>query len=332
MQEILYLVIPCYNEQEVLPETARRLTQKLGGMVAAGTISPKSRVLLVDDGSRDATWQVIQELHRQNPLFSGLKLAHNRGHQNALLAGLMSAKELCDIAISMDADLQDDVDAIDRFVAEYQAGCDIVYGVRSSRASDTAFKRNTAVGYYRFLRWMGVEIVENHADYRLMSRRALEALGQYREVNLFLRGIVPLIGFRTSVVTYERHERFAGESKYPLKKMLAFAIDGITSFSVKPIRLITILGVLIFGVSVLCLGWLLLTKLFGYTVDGWTTLMGSIWALGGIQLLCLGILGEYIGKIYQETKRRPRFLVEEFLQSGDTPNIEEDAACSKEDQ
>ena len=244
----------------------------------------------------------------------------------------MSAKELCDIAISMDADLQDDVDAIDRFVAEYQAGCDIVYGVRSSRASDTAFKRNTAVGYYRFLRWMGVEIVENHADYRLMSRRALEALGQYREVNLFLRGIVPLIGFRTSVVTYERHERFAGESKYPLKKMLAFAIDGITSFSVKPIRLITILGVLIFGVSVLCLGWLLLTKLFGYTVDGWTTLMGSIWALGGIQLLCLGILGEYIGKIYQETKRRPRFLVEEFLQSGDTPNIEEDAACSKEDQ
>ena len=332
MQEILYLVIPCYNEQEVLPETARRLTQKLGGMVAAGTISPKSRVLLVDDGSRDATWQVIQELHRQNPFFSGLKLAHNRGHQNALLAGLMSAKELCDIAISMDADLQDDVDAIDRFVAEYQAGCDIVYGVRSSRASDTAFKRNTAVGYYRFLRWMGVEIVENHADYRLMSRRALEALGQYREVNLFLRGIVPLIGFRTSVVTYERHERFAGESKYPLKKMLAFAIDGITSFSVKPIRLITILGVLIFGVSVLCLGWLLLTKLFGYTVDGWTTLMGSIWALGGIQLLCLGILGEYIGKIYQETKRRPRFLVEEFLQSGDTPNIEEDAACSKEDQ
>ena len=332
MQEILYLVIPCYNEQEVLPETARRLTQKLGGMVAAGTISPKSRVLLVDDGSRDATWQVIQELHRQNPLFSGLKLAHNRGHQNALLAGLMTAKDRCDMAISMDADLQDDVDAIDRFVAEYQAGCDIVYGVRSSRASDTAFKRNTAVGYYRFLRWMGVEIVENHADYRLMSRRALEALGQYREVNLFLRGIVPLIGFRTSVVTYERHERFAGESKYPLKKMLAFAIDGITSFSVKPIRLITILGVLIFGVSVLCLGWLLLTKLFGYTVDGWTTLMGSIWALGGIQLLCLGILGEYIGKIYQETKRRPRFLVEEFLQSGDTPNIEEDAACSKEDQ
>ena len=331
MQELLYLVIPCYNEQEVLPETARRLAQKLGGMAAAGTISPHSRVLLVDDGSRDGTWQLIQQLHRQNPLFSGLKLAHNRGHQNALLAGLMAAKDRCDMAISMDADLQDDVDAIDRFVAEYQAGSDIVYGVRSSRASDTPFKRNTARAYYRVLGWLGVEIVPDHADYRLMSRRALEALSPYGEVNLFLRGLVPLSGLRSSAVAYERHERFAGQSKYPLKKMLAFAIDGITSFSVKPIRLITALGVVIFGASLLCLGWLLLTKLFGYTVDGWTTLMGSIWALGGIQLLCLGILGEYIGKIYQETKHRPRFFPEEFLHTDPTPK-KEDAPCSKDGQ
>ena len=313
MNDILYLVIPCYNEQEVLPETARRLTAKLGGMIEQGTVSPKSKVLFVDDGSRDATWALIADLHKRNPLFSGLKLSHNQGHQNALVAGLMQAKDFCDIAISMDADLQDDVDAIDRFVAEYQNGCDIVYGVRSSRAKDTVFKRTTAVGYYKFLKWMGVEIVENHADYRLMSRRALEALAQYDEVNHFLRGIVPLIGFRTSVVTYERSERFAGESKYPLKKMLAFAIDGITSFSVKPIRLITTLGFVIFFVSCLCLLWLLITKLFGYTVEGWTTLMGSVWALGGIQLLCLGILGEYIGKIYKEVKHRPRFIVDRFL-------------------
>ena len=318
MNEVLYLVIPCYNEQEVLPETARRLTVKLEGMMEAGTISPDSHVLFVDDGSKDATWSLIADLHRRNPLFSGLKLSHNQGHQNALIAGLMTVRDRCDMAISMDADLQDDVDAIDQFVAEFQAGCDVVYGVRSSRAKDTVFKRTTAVGYYRFLKWMGVEIVENHADYRLMSRRALEALAQYDEVNLFLRGIVPLIGFRTAVVTYERSERFAGESKYPLKKMLAFAIDGITSFSVRPIRLITTLGVLIFGISVLCLLWLLVTKLFGYTVDGWTTLMGSIWALGGIQLLCLGILGEYIGKIYKEVKHRPRYIVDRLLDGKDT--------------
>ena len=313
MNETLYRGIPCYNEQEVLPETARRLDEKLGGMIAAGIVSKDSRVLFVDDGSRDTTWEIIARLHSENPRFSGLKLSHNQGHQNALVAGLMEAKRFCDITISLDADLQDDVDAIDQFVAEYQAGSDIVYGVRSSRKTDTVFKRSTAVGYYRFLRWMGVEIVENHADYRLMSRRALDALAQYGEVNLFLRGIVPLIGFRTSVVAYERHERFAGESKYPLKKMLAFAIDGITSFSVKPIRLITALGVIIFVASGLCLLWLLITKLFGYTVTGWTTLMGSIWALGGIQLLCLGILGEYIGKIYKEVKHRPKYIVDVFL-------------------
>lgn len=314
MNETLYLVIPCYNEQEVLPETSKRLAAKLGGMMDKGVVSENSRILFVDDGSRDTTWAIIADLHKKQPhLFSGLKLAHNRGHQNALIAGLTMAKDFCDMAISLDADLQDDVDAIDKFVSEYYGGCDIVYGVRSSRAKDTVFKRSTALGYYKFLKLMGVEIVENHADYRLMSRRALEALMQYDEVNLFLRGIVPLIGFRTSIVTYERSERFAGESKYPLKKMLAFAIDGITSFSVKPIRFITALGMLIFAGSVIALLTLLLLKLFGYTVTGWTTLMGSIWAIGGIQLLCLGVIGEYIGKIYIEVKHRPRFLADRFL-------------------
>ena len=314
MNETLYLVIPCYNEQEVLPETSKRLAAKLGGMMDNGVVSENSRILFVDDGSRDTTWAIIADLHKKQPhLFSGLKLAHNRGHQNALIAGLTMAKDFCDMAISLDADLQDDVDAIDKFVSEYYSGCDIVYGVRSSRAKDTVFKRSTALGYYKFLKMMGVEIVENHADYRLMSSRALEALMQYDEVNLFLRGIVPLIGFRTSIVTYERSERFAGESKYPFKKMLAFAIDGITSFSVKPIRFITALGMLIFAGSVVALLTLLLLKLFGYTVTGWTTLMGSIWAIGGIQLLCLGVIGEYIGKIYIEVKHRPRFLADRFL-------------------
>lgn len=318
MTDILYVVIPCYNEEDVLPETARRLTDKLFALMNDKMISPKSRVLLVDDGSKDSTWTLIMSLHKENRLFSGLKLAHNRGHQNALVAGLLAARESADIVISMDADLQDDIDAIDRFLLEYRGGSDIVYGVRSSREKDTFFKRSSAVGYYKLLRLMGVEIVENHADYRLMTRRALDALAEYDEVNLFLRGIVPLIGFRSSVVEYERSERFAGESKYPLKKMLAFAIDGITSFSVKPIRFITWLGVFIFGVSVLSLLWVLLTKLFGYTVGGWSTLMGSIWALGGIQLLCLGILGEYIGKIYQETKHRPRFVIDRYIDDRDT--------------
>ena len=311
--DTLYLVVPCYNEEEALPQTARCLDEKMRGMIRAGTISPRSRVLLVDDGSGDATWSIIESMHRENPLFSGLKLAHNRGHQNALVAGLMHAKELADMVISLDADLQDDVDAIDRFVEEYQNGADVVYGVRSSRATDTAFKRTTAQGYYKVLGVLGVEIVADHADYRLMSRRALDALAQFGEVNLFLRGIVPLIGFKTAVVTYERHERVAGESKYPLKKMLAFAADGVTSFSVKPIRMISWLGVLIFLASCIGLLMILILKLLGRTVSGWATLMGSVWALGGIQLLCLGILGEYVGKLYQEVKRRPRFIVEQFL-------------------
>ena len=307
MTDILYIVVPCYNEEEVLPETARRLQEKMTALIKKEMVSPKSRVLFVDDGSKDSTWEKISSLHQENPLFSGLKLSHNRGHQNALIAGLMTAREPADIVISMDADLQDDIEAVDQFLLEYQGGSDIVYGVRSSRTKDTVFKRTTAVGYYKLLRALGVEIVENHADYRLMSKRALNALAEFKEVNLFLRGIVPLIGFRTSVVKYERNERFAGESKYPLKKMLAFAIDGVTSFSVKPIRFITWLGVIIFCLSVLSLAWILADKLFGKTVSGWATLMGSIWALGGIQLLCLGI---YISKIYQETKQRPRFFID----------------------
>ena len=288
--ETLYLVIPCYNEEEVLPETSRRLLEKLAGMVAAGMVTEKSRILFVDDGSKDKTWELISRLHREHRQISGLKLSRNRGHQNALLAGLMTAKQYADMVISMDADLQDDVDAVDRFVEEYYKGSDVVYGVRSSRETDTAFKRGTAQGFYKFMQALGVDIVDNHADYRLMSRRALEGLAQYKEVNLFLRGVVPLIGFPSAIVTYERHERFAGESKYPLKKMLSFAFDGITSFSVKPIRMITWLGVLIFIASIIMLLVLLVQKLFGYTVQGWTTLMGSIWMIGGIQLLCLGII------------------------------------------
>lgn len=311
--ETLYLVIPCYNEQEVLPQTVQKLDEKLREMIAMGMVSANSRVLLVDDGSKDDTWRMIADIYAQNLLFSGLKLAHNRGHQNALVAGLMQAREQADMVISLDADLQDDVDAIDQFVEEYQKGADIVYGVRSSRVTDTAFKRTTAQGYYKFLKLLGVEIVADHADYRLMSRRALDALAQFDEVNLFLRGIVPLIGFHTAVVTYERHERAAGKSKYPLKKMLAFAADGVTSFSVKPIRLITWLGVMIFGVSVVSLLWILLLKLTGHTLGGWSTLMGSIWALGGIQLLCLGVIGEYIGKLYHEVKHRPRYIIDQFL-------------------
>ena len=311
--ETLYLVIPCYNEEEVLPETSRRLLEKLAGMVAAGMVTEKSRILFVDDGSKDKTWELISRLLREHRQISGLKLSRNRGHQNALLAGLMTAKQYADMAISMDADLQDDVDAVDRFVEDYYKGSDVVYGVRSSRETDTAFKRGTAQGFYKFMQALGVDIVDNHADYRLMSRRALEGLAQYKEVNLFLRGVVPLIGFPSAIVTYERHERFAGESKYPLKKMLSFAFDGITSFSVKPIRMITWLGVLIFIASIIMLLVLLVQKLFGYTVQGWTTLMGSIWMIGGIQLLCLGIIGEYVGKIYAEVKQRPRFIIDRLL-------------------
>ncbi|MCI5703645.1 glycosyltransferase family 2 protein [Candidatus Pseudoscillospira sp. SGI.172] len=313
MKDILYIVVPCYNEEEVLPETSRRLREKLEGLMAAGMVSEKSRVLFVNDGSRDKTWSLIEALHEENHLFSGVNLSRNRGHQNALLAGLMTARERCDMAISMDADLQDDVDAVDGMLERYYAGCDIVYGVRSSRKKDTFFKRFTAEGFYRVMNFLGAETVFNHADYRLMSRRALEGLAEFREVNLFLRGIVPMIGYTAGTVEYERGERFAGESKYPLKKMLAFAMEGITSLSTKPIRYITGLGFLIFAVSILMLIYSIVRWATGATILGWASVICSVWAIGGLILLSLGVIGEYIGKIYLETKGRPRFLIREVL-------------------
>lgn len=309
----LYLVIPCYNEEAVLPETASRLRQKLHTLMEAGQISRESKICFVDDGSKDRTWEQITALHRENPLFRGIRLSRNRGHQNALLAGLMTVREECDAAISMDADLQDDIGAIDRMLEEYRQGYDIVYGVRSARKTDTAFKRTTALAYYKLLRAMGVEIVYNHADYRLMSRRALEGLEKFEEVNLFLRGIVPMVGYPSTKVYYERGERFAGQSKYPLKKMLSFAFEGITSLSVKPIRMICVLGVLVFGVSLIMLLYTLVRYLMGETIVGWASIAVSVWAIGGLQLLAIGVIGEYIGKIYLETKHRPRYIVEQYL-------------------
>ena len=310
---VLYLVIPCYNEEEVLPETSKRLTAKLGAMIEMRFISQDSKIVFVNDGSKDHTWQLIRQYHEENPMIQGINLSRNKGHQNALLAGLMTVKEYCDMAISMDADLQDDVDAIDQFVEKYYEGCEVVYGVRSERKTDSLFKRASAQGFYKLMLHMGVEIVYNHADYRLMSRRALDEMEGFKEVNLFLRGIVPLIGFQSGVVTYERHERFAGESKYPLKKMLNFAFDGITSFSVKPIRMVTTLGIIIFAISILMLIYFLITWCIGWTVPGWTSIVVSVWAIGGLQLLAIGIIGEYIGKIYMETKARPKFIVQEYL-------------------
>lgn len=324
MAHKLMVVIPCYNEEEVLPETSRRLVEKMASLVKKGYIAPDSRVLLVNDGSRDRTWEMICELHRENPLFEGVKLSRNRGHQNALLAGLMTARNRCDISISMDADLQDDMDAMDRFIEKYNEGCDVVYGVRNKRETDTFFKRETALMFYHLMKGLGVDITYNHADYRLMSNRALNALAQFGEVNLFLRGLAPLVGFQSDVVTYDRSERFAGESKYPFKKMLAFAIDGITSFSVKPLRLITTVGMGIFVVSLLMLLYTLISWIIGQTVVGWTSTLASIWMIGGIQLLSLGIIGEYVGKIYNETKRRPRFIIERYLNdAGDDPVVDE---------
>jgi len=313
----LYIVVPCYNEEEVIDETAKRLKQKLQMLVASGKIAKNSRVLFVNDGSKDKTWQKIQALHEKDVLFSGINLSRNRGHQNALLAGLMTAKDLCDVSISMDADLQDDIDAVDAMLEKCFEGCDVVYGVRSERKTDTAFKRLTAEGFYKFMKLMGVDVVFNHADYRLMSKRALEGLAEFKEVNLFLRGLVPLVGYKSDTVTYARGERFAGESKYPLKKMLAFAFDGITSFSIKPIRMITVLGALIFTISLIMIIYFLLRKIAGYTTEGWATLACSIWGIGGIQLLSLGVIGEYIGKIYNESKARPRFIIESILDTNE---------------
>ena len=311
--DILYLVIPCYNEEAVLHETAKQLLEKMNSMFERGMISRESKIMFVNDGSKDKTWEIIEELHASNPIYSGVKLSRNKGHQNALLAGLMTAKEKADMTISLDADLQDDVDVIEQMVEKYYQGNDVVYGVRSARKTDTFFKKFTAQGFYKLMQAMGVEIVYNHADYRLMSKRAMEGLSQFKEVNLFLRGIVPLIGYKSDVVTYERHERFAGESKYPLKKMLAFATDGITSFSIKPIRLITTCGILIFAISLVMLLYFLIVHFMGRTVAGWTSMIVSIWAIGGLQLLAIGIVGEYIGKIYLETKERPKYIIETVL-------------------
>lgn len=311
--DILYIVVPCYNEEAVLHETSKRLKEKMTALINDKKISDKSRVLFVDDGSKDKTWGIIEELHCNDDLFSGLKLSRNKGHQNALLAGLMTAKDLADISISMDADLQDDINVVDQFVDKYHDGCDIVYGVRSSRKTDTVFKRGTAGMFYKFMRLLGVDIIDNHADYRLISRRALEALSQFKEVNLFLRGIVKQIGFKSDIVYYERSERFAGESKYPLKKMLAFAFDGITSFSVKPIRLVTVVGFLVFLVSVAMIIYAIVQNCLGNTEAGWSSLMCSIWFLSGLQIMALGIVGEYIGKIYTEVKARPKYIIDKFI-------------------
>lgn len=320
---ILYIVIPCYNEQEVLPITAPMFLQKINDLAAAGKISPESRVLFVNDGSKDRTWEIICELAARDPHYAGICQSRNRGHQNAVLAGLMEAKSRCDITISIDCDGQDDINAMDAMVNAYRDGCDVVYGVRSKRETDTFFKRFTAESFYKILNAMGAEVVFNHADYRLMSARVLEEFARFREVNLFLRGMVPLVGFKSTCVTYERHERMAGESHYPLSKMLALAFDGITSLSIKPIRFITGFGVFVALVSFIGVLWAVIEAALGLTVSGWASMTSIICFVSGVQLICLGVIGEYIGKIYLESKHRPRYII-----SDSTPNfgeIKEDA-------
>ena len=309
----LFCVIPCYNEQEVLPTTSSLLRDKLHKLIEQNKISADSRIVFVNDGSADSTWDIIKALHQEDEIFQGINLSKNMGHQNALLAGLMTAKDLCDAAISLDADLQDDINAIDEMIDKFNAGCDVVYGVRSARTTDTFFKRTTAEGFYKLMDYLGAKTVYNHADYRLMSRRALLGLAEFGEVNLFLRGIVPMVGYKSDVVYYERAERFAGESKYPLKKMLSFAIQGITSLSTKPIKMITGLGFFIFIVSIAVLIYSLVRYFTGNTIQGWTTTVISVWAIGGLIMISLGVIGEYIGKIYLETKNRPRFIIESYL-------------------
>ena len=312
--EILYMVIPCYDEQDVLRETAGQLKNKYSTLISQGLISEKSRILFVNDGSKDSTWEIIRSLHEAEPeMFSGLSLARNSGHQNAVLAGLMTVKDICDMCITMDADLQDDIDAIDEMVRKYYEGNQVVYGVRSQRKTDSFFKRSTARFFYKFMNFMGAEVVYDHADFRLMSKRVLQELAGFKEVNLFLRGMVPLIGFQSCKVYYERHERAAGESKYPLGKMISFAVNGITSFSTKPLKLITALGLIMSAVSIIAFIWAFITKIVGFTEHGWSSTMCSIWLIGGLQLFCLGIIGEYIGKIYAEVKQRPRYIIAEFL-------------------
>ena len=309
----LFLVVPCYNEEEVLPVASGRMLEKLRSLIDAGKIAADSRICLVDDGSKDRTWSMIEQLHAENELFCGVKLSRNRGHQNALLGGMMTVREDCDALISMDADMQDDPAAIDAMVDSWLAGSDVVYGVRSRRDTDTFFKRFTAEGFFKIMDVMGPQVVFNHADYRLLSRRALDALAEYKEVNLFLRGMVPTLGYKTDIVTYERHERLAGESKYPLKKMLALAWNGITSFSVKPLALIGTLGVLLCAAAVLLLAVCGVRALMGAEVQLLSVFSYSLWLLGGIQLLALWVVGEYVGKIYAEVKGRPRYIIETYL-------------------
>lgn len=312
-KKALYILVPCYNESEVLPLSSKIFRDKLKALIDEGKISESSKVAFIDDGSSDNTWQIIESLHEMDPIFSGIKLSRNRGHQNALLGGLATIVKDCDMVVTIDADVQDDVNAIDKMVDEYYNGAEIVYGVRESRQTDTFFKRFTAQSFYKLMNVMGVETVYNHADFRLMSSRAVEALLDFKEVNLFLRGIVPLIGFKTAQVTYDRAPRMAGESKYPLKKMLSFAFDGITSFSIKPIRLITSLGFSSLILSILFAIYALVSHATHHTVQGWTSTVLSVWFFGSLQLIATGVVGEYIGKIYLETKGRPRFIIEKYL-------------------
>ncbi len=313
MDTKLYIVVPCYNEEEMLPISSGVLHSKLMRMEKAGTVSSESRIVFVDDGSRDSTWDIISRLAQEHGEIVGVKLSHNQGHQNALLAGMSYARDKCDCVITIDADLQDDIDTFESFIEKYNEGCHVVYGVRSERKKDSAFKRMTAQGFYRFMNAMGAETVYNHADFRLLSRKALEALEDFREVNLFLRGVVPLVGLKSDKVYYARGERAAGETKYPLKKMINFALDGITSFSVKPLRLISVFGMICSVLSIGGLIYALVSYILGVAVAGWTAIVCSIWLLGGIQLLSIGVLGEYIGKIFSEVKHRPRFIIDEIV-------------------
>ena len=305
----LGIVVPCYNEEEVLPETARRLLALHSGLVSAGRIDADSKIFFVDDGSNDRTWEIIEELSQQHANIAGIKLARNCGHQHALLAGLYTAEG--DALVSIDADLQDDVSVIETMVEDFHNGVHIVYGVRKQRDSDSFLKRVTAQTFYRLMKLLGAESIYNHADYRLMSRRAIEELKQFKEVNLFLRGLVPLIGFNSSIAYYDRAERFAGESKYPLKKMVALALDAITSFSIVPLRLITLTGFLVFFATIMIMIWVFYVRLFTTSaVPGWASTVLPIYFISGIQILCIGVIGEYLGKIYREVKQRPRYIIE----------------------
>ena len=312
--QTLYLLVPCYNEEEALPQTAKLLCEKIESFISEKLITSQSKICFIDDGSKDMTWAIISDLHSQNSIFSGIKLSRNRGHQNALLAGLLSVKNKCDFTISLDADLQDDIGVLKDFIEKYYEGNDIVYGVRSSRKTDSFFKRRSAESFYRLMNFFGAEIVFNHADYRLASSRVLESLDDFHEVNLFLRGMFPLLGFKSTIVYYERKERTAGKTHYPLSKMIALALNGITSLSVKPLRFITTLGLFVFIICFLLLLYVLINHFTGgKTVDGWSSMIISIWGLGGLQLFSIGVIGEYVGKIYLESKHRPRFIIEEIL-------------------